>query len=263
MDCVNHSGRTASVYCQNCGKGHCAECVTAGALRQIPGGQVLCASCLQGWQNYQAPFAAPVVHTPSPSAAAVLGFIPGVGAMYNGQFFKGLVHVAIFVVLVSITDHYPIFGLFIAAWVLYQSFEAYHTALARREGRPVPDPLGLNEVGHWLNMGSRQSPPQDAQPTAGAWGIPQQPAQQTQPPAGQAGYAPQPGAYTPPPDPVCWKRREPFGAVVLIALGMLFLLNQLDLFHGRVFEFGWPFLLIGLGVWMMIRRSGEGQGGPQ
>ena len=90
---------------------------------------------------------------PNPAAAAVLGLIPGVGAMYNGQFFKGLIHVVIFAVLVSIGDHYGIFGIFIPAWILYQSFEAYHTAKALRDGQPLPDPLGLNEVGNWLNLG--------------------------------------------------------------------------------------------------------------
>jgi TM2 domain-containing membrane protein YozV len=94
-----------------------------------------------------------------PSAAAVLGLIPGVGAMYNGQFFKGLIHVVIFAVLVSITDHYGIFGIFIARGCLYQSFEAYHTARALRDGQPLPDPLGLNEVGNWLNLGARQRYP--------------------------------------------------------------------------------------------------------
>jgi TM2 domain-containing membrane protein YozV len=79
---------------------------------------------------------------PIPSAAAVLGLIPGVGAMYNGQFFKGLIHVVIFAVLVSITEYHGIFGIFIAAWILYQSFEAFHTAKALRDGQPLPDPLG-------------------------------------------------------------------------------------------------------------------------
>jgi hypothetical protein len=37
------------------------------------------------------------------------------------------------------------------AWVLYQSFEAFHTAKASRDGLPLPDPFGLNEVGSWLN----------------------------------------------------------------------------------------------------------------
>ena len=90
---------------------------------------------------------------PSPSAAAVLGLIPGVGAMYNGQFIKGLVHVVIFAVLVSAAHVYGVFGIFIAAWMVYQSFEAYHTAKARRDGMPLPDPLGLNEVGNWINPG--------------------------------------------------------------------------------------------------------------
>ena len=61
--------------------------------------------------------------------------------MYNGQFFKGLIHVVIFAVLVSITEYHGIFGLFIAAWILYQSFEAFHTARALRDGQPPPDPL--------------------------------------------------------------------------------------------------------------------------
>ena len=96
---------------------------------------------------------------PNPSVAAVLGVIPGVGAMYNGQYFKGLIHVVIFVVIISITTHYGLFGLFIPAWVLYQSFEAFHTAKAIRDGQPIPDPLGLNEVGNWLNLGGPQHRP--------------------------------------------------------------------------------------------------------
>ena len=39
-------------------------------------------------------------NAPSPGVAMLLGFIPGVGAMYNGQFVKGFVHVIIFVMLI-------------------------------------------------------------------------------------------------------------------------------------------------------------------
>lgn len=215
--------------------------------------------------------------------AAVLGLIPGVGAMYNGQFFKALIHVVIFAVLISITDHYGIFGLFIAAWVLYQSFEAYHTAKARRDGQPLPDPLGLNEVGNWLNLGGKaQYPtqpmpgqPGSAGPAAPAAGGYQTPygAGQYQAPYQQAPYQ---AAYTPPgpgfdPEippvppvpPLYWKRKEPIGAVVLIALGLLFLLGQLDVFHGRLMEFTWPVVLIGLGVWLFVRRLGDTKGGSK
>jgi hypothetical protein len=50
---------------------------------------------------------------------------------------------------------------------------------------------------------------------------------------------------------------------VLIALGVLFLLGQLDIFTDRIFEFSWPVLLIGLGVWLIVRRFGESQGGSK
>ena len=71
----------------------------------------------------------------------------------------------------------------------------------------------------------------------------------------------------PPVPPIHWRRREPVGAIVLIALGILFLLGQFDWFSGRVFEFSWPVVLIGLGVWMIVRRMGDSRedshGGPQ
>jgi len=279
MDCVNHGGVPATAFCQNCGKALCPNCVRNGAA-----GQILCDPCLQAWQAVPNPFVAPPLGAPNPSAAAVLGLIPGVGAMYNGQFFKGLIHVIIFAVLISITEHYGIFGIFIGAWVLYQSFEAYHTAKARRDGTPMPDPLGLNEVGNWLNLGQKNHyPPQPGAgvPPMGAQGVPPGApadpfaASAYQPPPYQASYQPgfQGAPYTPytdpgvppmpPPPPGIWQRKEPIGAVILIALGLLFLLGQLDLFGSWVWKFSWPLMLIGLGVWLMIRRMGDTKGGPQ
>jgi hypothetical protein len=209
--------------------------------------------------------------------------------MYNGQFFKGLIHVVVFAVLVSITEYHGIFGIFIGAWVLYQSFEAFHTAKALRDGQPPPDPLGLNEVGNWLNLGARPRP--SGQPGTGAGPVSQGPFDPAtagyQPPSAgqyQAPYQPPiqgayqapftppaPGVATPgftsdPSDywrPLFWKRKEPVGAVVLIALGLLFLLGQMDVFSGRLFEYAWPVLLIGLGVWLIVRRLGDSQGGSK
>ncbi len=292
MDCVNHSGTTATAFCQNCGKALCANCVRHGA-----GGQILCEPCWMAWQSVPNPFVAPPVNSPNPGTAAVLGLIPGVGAMYNGQFFKGLIHVVIFAVLISITDHYPIFGLFIAAWVLYQSFEAFHTAKARRDGLPVPDPLGLNEVGNWLNLGGKGAhpgavgmgnpspgvPPAGnagsgaAAGSTGAYQAPyggyQAPYQTPYQSPGQASYqAPYPpvGGFDPSappmppaPPPVYWRRKEPIGAIVLIALGILFLMGQLDIFGSRIFEFTWPLILIGLGIWLIISRMGDTRGGSR
>ena len=292
MDCVNHTGVTATAYCQTCGKALCSGCV-----RNAPGGQVLCEPCFAAWKTYQQPFIPMNPGSPNTAAAAVLGLIPGVGAMYNGQFFKGLIHVVIFAVLVSMAHISGIFGIFIPAWILYQSFEAFHTAKALQNGQPVPDPLGLNDVGNWLNLGRHApypgqppvgQPPVNPGPYAGptaSGNVPPPPASAWQPPytggSYQAPYqAPyttvQPGPLDPnappqpiPPDPSAywgpgfWQRGAPVGAIVLIALGVLFLLGQLDIFHGRLIEFSWPVFLIGLGVWLVVRRLGEAQGGPK
>jgi len=60
-----------------------------------------------------------------------------------------------------------------------------------------------------------------------------------------------------------WRRKEPIGAIVLIALGLLFLLNQLNIFNGRLVEITWPLALIGLGVWLVVRRIGDPRGGTK
>lgn len=299
MDCVNHPGVATTSYCQNCGKGLCAACVRRGS-----GGQILCEPCWTAWQAVSAPFVAPAPGGPNPAVAAVLGLIPGVGAMYNGQFLKGFLHVIVFAVLVTMSDHFGIFGLFIAAWIFYQSFDAYHTAKARRDGDPLPDPLGLNELSNWFRTGMQteyrrmQGPPP---PAAGGPGAAPGAGGQAPPASGfapfaggyqhsnpyQSGYEPPP--FTPPPPygapyagmppaagftagyppappvegfappippmppapPVGWRRREPIAAIILIGMGLLFLLGQVS---GRILEFAWPVLLIGLGAWLLVRR---------
>ena len=61
---------------------------------------------------------------PSPGLAFVLGLIPGVGAIYNGQYVKGLVHVIVLGTLISLVDIElignlePLFGMLIGLVVL-------------------------------------------------------------------------------------------------------------------------------------------------
>jgi TM2 domain-containing membrane protein YozV len=283
MDCVNHSGVSAAAYCQNCGKALCSGCV-----RNAPGGQIFCEPCWMAWQGVPPPFVAPFAGAPHPVLAAFLGLIPGVGAMYNGQFIKGLVHVVIFAVLVSAAHVYGVFGIFIAGWVFYQVFEAYHTAKARRDGEPLPDPLGLNEVSNWFSQGGRAQQGPQPGPQAGTQQGTQTGAGPGAAGPGQAGgyqtpyQTPYQGPYAPPGynapgfppippippvPPVHWRRREPIGAVILIALGLLLLVGQMDWFSGRLFQFTWPVLLIGLGVWLIVRRlqdtHGNSQGGQK
>ncbi len=150
MNCANHPEVATAAYCQNCGKPLCAACV-----RSV-GGVVYCEPCLAARLSPQPGFAQPGANFTGlhahPLLAGLLGFIPGVGAMYNGQFVKALAHVLIFAVFVSLSDKSFVFGLLIAAWVFYQVFDAAQTAKARRDGLPLPNPFGLNDLGTRLGM---------------------------------------------------------------------------------------------------------------
>ncbi|MGA8025500.1 MAG: DUF5668 domain-containing protein [Bryobacteraceae bacterium] len=87
--------------------------------------------------------AAPPLNAPvqtSPGLAFALGCIPGVGAIYNGQYLKGFVHVVIFGLIISLLNSgesgagEPFLGIMLAAFVCYMPFEAYHTAKKRQIG---------------------------------------------------------------------------------------------------------------------------------
>jgi hypothetical protein len=81
----------------------------------------------------------------SPGLAFLLGLIPGVGAVYNGQYGKGLVHVVIVGLLISVMSNNaaeglePLLGLLLAGFWAYMAFEAFHTAKRRRLGQPVDE----------------------------------------------------------------------------------------------------------------------------
>ena len=159
MNCENHPEVAATAYCRSCGKPVCDEC------RRDVFGTVYCAEHVPaGAASASGPApgaAAPGTGTPppgtippppnymypdiSPGLAFFLGWIPGVGAIYNGQYAKGLVHAVIWGILVSITSSdavrgvEPIFGMLITAWMFYMAFEAYHTARKRRAGEAVDE----------------------------------------------------------------------------------------------------------------------------
>ena len=130
--------------------------------------------------------------------------IPGVGAVYNGQYAKGLMHVVIFGFAISLTrsgysEFEPLFGLMISCFWFYMAFEAYHTAKNRRAGLPVDEFSGVFPV------------------------------------HGKAA-------------------RAPIGPIVLIGLGVLFLLSNLEIIDMRRLLRFWPALLIVMGVYMIYSR---------
>ncbi|HEY1964421.1 MAG TPA: DUF5668 domain-containing protein [Acidobacteriaceae bacterium] len=215
---------------------------------------------------------------PNPGLAALLGIIPGVGAMYNGQYAKGIVHLIVFAVLITLSHENGIFGIFIAGWVVYQILEAHHTARARRDGTPLPNPFGLNDLGERLGFG-RSWPSGASTPTATATDsiVPPQPSTYTPPPpsgyppppqqplSGTApwdwqNYVPQGTPYTTTPYPGVdpnlppVRNRFPAGAIWLIGLGTLFLIGNAGIFNGFPVHKLIPFFLIGLGVWLFIHK---------
>ena len=138
MNCANHVDVPAVAYCRTCGKPLCSSCA-----RDVRG-VIYCEECLASHLSGTMPppgttavppGAQPETGTGSPGLAAILGFIPGVGAMYNGEYAKGFAHVLIFATLIWMTAHVNgIFGLGIAAFVIYMPIEAYQTARARADG---------------------------------------------------------------------------------------------------------------------------------
>lgn len=234
MNCVNHPETAATAFCRECGKPMCPDC-------QRPAlGSVFCAEHLPAPAGFNtagfntagfntpgftppraAPIQPPPPSTPGspytsqyarraegihPAIAFILGFAPGVGAICNGQYAKGLVHAVIFGTLVSVVSHgnnhgmEPLLGILIAAWVFYQAFEAFHTARKRRYG------IAVEEFSSLLDFRTVHG-------------------------------------------------RLPGGAIALIGLGFILLLNSTEIIPIRFFTRFWPGLLIFFGIYLLYNRS--------
>jgi len=236
MNCANHVEVPAVAYCRTCGKPMCSNCT-----RDVRG-VIYCEECLASQVSGTMPpppgpgtippGAVPPVNGSSPGLAAILGFIPGVGAMYNGEYAKGFIHVLIFASLIWAADHVSgVFGIGIAAFVLYMPIEAYRTAKAKQMGMPPPDPFGFNNMNLF---GSASHPATAATAPAGV-------AVEGEPPPEEIGGS-----------------RVPLGAIILIGLGVMFLLNQFGWFHFDWFGRFWPLILIAIGIRVLMKRTGRG-----
>lgn len=235
MNCTYHPDQAAVAYCRTCGKALCANCTRP--VRGI----IYCEDCLgarmEGARTaspptaYQqvmdqglgmkvpplAPAVAPAAGSgPNPTVAGILaGFFPfGVGAVYTGQYAKGLAHLVIFGVLIagcnaaSNSSHGDVLGVVcgigLAFFYVYQIVDAVRSARALQAGLPPPDPYGLAAT---FGGGARIEP-----------------------------------------------SKAPIGAIVLIVIGGLFLLNTMGVNFGL--DRLWPVILIVIGGWMFARNYG-------
>jgi hypothetical protein len=163
MKCAVHPDVDATGYCRNCGKPLCPACIRP--VRDV----LYCEDCLATILGHPAPGPAPaeasaVYLAPTPVAAAppvpapgigpnpvlafFLGFLPGLGAFYNEQYGKGMIHLAIFLVLFIAGVNGAMSGgaeaalwICIAALWIYMPIDALRTAQAKRAGQPLSDPL--------------------------------------------------------------------------------------------------------------------------
>lgn len=236
MNCAVHNQVPAIAYCRTCGRPVCEQC------KRDVRGLVYCEDCLASRvEGTMPPGVAAAVPPgaisaagapsggPNPVAATLLGFIPGVGAMYNGQVVKGLIHVLVFAGLVWSEDRSggnAFFGILIAFFYFYMVWDAYATAKAIQERRPLPDPFGL---------GAHLPPSETNYPA--------------NPGPGSEVVQPEVIARHGPPIPTA--------AIVLIGLGVLFLLDNLGIFRWHWIGHLWPIILIVIGVWLFARRTGR------
>lgn len=215
MNCTNHPDTPAAAFCRTCGRALCTACERPSQ------GTVFCAehapaaaAPAAGYSPYTAAVPPPVGVRPdmgaSPGLAFLLGLIPGVGAIYNGQYVKGLVHVIILGVLISIVNSEasggmePLFGMLIAVWIFYMAFEAYHTARKRQVGQVVDEFSSIVPL-------------------------------RAQPPS------------------------FPAGPIALIVIGVMFLLNTLEIVRFSQLIRYWPVALIALGIYMLFERLSAGR----
>jgi hypothetical protein len=162
MNCATHNDIAAAAFCRTCGRPLCGSCT-----RDVRG-VIYCEPCLAARLEGTAPAAGfvapPAVYPPvgavprpssgsgpNPTVAGILGAIPfGIGAVYNGQYAKGLAHMFIFGLLIYGADHAGrwdwLFGVAIPFFVVYQIIEAVRTAKAIQAGQPAPDPLGIGQA---------------------------------------------------------------------------------------------------------------------
>jgi hypothetical protein len=283
MNCANHPEAAAVAYCRTCGKPLCANCT-----RDVKG-VIYCENCLAERLGVAQPVAgqpvvgagytppnvpAPIVPSsgPNPTVAGILaGFFPfGVGAVYTGQYAKGLAHLLVFVGLViGMGQEGPldtICGISFAFFYVWQIIDAVRSARAIQLGQPAPDPFGLGQA-----FGAGEKVDTSKIPTAaivliglgiifllrssgvfefsldnfwpiiliflGVWLF-----------AKRWGIIPSSRVYTHEE-----RMRGLVGPVVLVTIGLLSLIEDLG---GPRWHRTWPILLLAIGITKLLERQG-------
>jgi hypothetical protein len=158
MKCAYHPTNIASARCGSCerslcpacdhrikGYPYCQDCIVAGieALRR------------KGCRNQGVKMRAEESSPKSPLIAVMLSWIPGLGAAYNGQNIRALVHFVVIVGLWIISDIFrsPFQMAFILAGTGFYFFSIYHAYASAQRQRAGVD---LQEEEDWLKQFLRE-----------------------------------------------------------------------------------------------------------
>jgi hypothetical protein len=157
MKCAVHPDAEATGFCRNCGKPMCPACVRP--VRDV----YYCEDCLAKVMgvgtsaptsgSLPVPPAPPLPPVPTsgpggnPGLAFLLGLVPGLGAIYNGEYNKALIHIVVFAAIIvglssDIGDGPTVALAFVlVGFIFYMAIDAMKTVKARNAGEPVQDPL--------------------------------------------------------------------------------------------------------------------------
>ena len=162
MNCAYHPKNAAVVQCQSCARAlcpacdhrvrgfpHCQNCIVAGV------------EMLREQREGAGANALPLVRrNSSPLAATLLSLVvPGLGAAYNGQTAKAIVHFAVFASffqMATVTGGLTFFIVGVVGSWLYAAVDAYRTAQLLRAGLATDaaeDVIARRLYGHPLAWG--------------------------------------------------------------------------------------------------------------
>ena len=130
MKCSYHSTVDSQEYCSTCSKALCAEC-----SHRIKG-KVFCQDCLVRGAEWAASVKDLHMPTDAPKRAAALSLIPGMGAVYNGDYQRAIVQFAVFAALIIMGDEvHGIFGFGAFVFLVFTMFDSYRVAEANLHSR--------------------------------------------------------------------------------------------------------------------------------
>lgn len=123
MKCYYHPAQDSVHGCTICRKFLCPACAHSIKSR------IYCQDCLVAGAELAALATSPQLATHTPARAALFGVFPGIGAVYNREYTKALLHFSVFAGLVLLADAAsPIFGLGAFVFYIYTIVDAYRSA---------------------------------------------------------------------------------------------------------------------------------------